>query len=1184
MKKIRIFISSPSDVQFERNIARKVINDLNLMFSEYVKLEVLMWEDFPLSASSTFQEGIDYFLTSEPIDIAVFILWSRLGTPLCSKFLKKDGTPYKSGTEYEFDLMMRLCEDTQHPNRILTYVKQDERHTATKNFSELRELIRQKDSLESFLKEYFRDEETNSNYAYLTFGQNKSFEQVFTIHVKNAIKDIIGEVKELKEWEGNPYVGLNSYEYEQQSIFWGRKQIVHDTASRLICADVDNDYKRSMIVLGASGSGKSSFVKAGLLPFFCNNDVSSYDYVIITPSMFAGRVYQGILDILVEKYAFLYGHPFIQELKEGITDVTNFNYLSYALDNNPKSDCILYIDQFEELFSDNQITEKERQMVLLLLRGLINTHKIYVFMSMRSDFYNRFSLYPQMTQIKEDCLLVDLPVMGITEITEIVEEPARKACLHWEIDDMGVGLNRRVIKDASHIKDLPLIEFALSELYLARNDKDVLTIKSYEQIGGLQGAIVNYANRIYSELNDNEKSAFEDILGFIVTESSSTKGTYVRKTSHREDVEKTPEHKSVIQKMLNARLFVAGKDANGKPTITVTHEVLLKSWPIIALWIEKEKDFITASRHYEQLSQHWLEHGKQKKDLVHGRSPLLEAEYFYFKNQNRLPDTVLEFLANSFKVENRSGLVWRIIVSAFISLSIITIFISRLLGIELGVPSLDDSTLLDLVLAYVPFLIIFYNSIYVRKKAHPKYKTIWSSLVIWAIAALMLLLFSCTNQPDFSNVVVTALIYFVPVFAYFVILLIEYIRRKRWKVRFVPHAIRDEFWSQFRSVSWAAIVCLVMLSAGMFYYLSAEEKNAALESRARVADELFEGLNNIRNRLSYEDNQYVNQMRQLYLVDNFADQLTDEEADERDLEYAKTLYNLKSPIDMLDFLHPGLNWCHHLYWIEGTFLSGKYSQIDELLAEYVHARRYDEIDNNFSTVQLIWRAELLGRFDFAQILDETVTDTLGTDYLSNPVNIINRSHILLHNGEIDQAMSQYRDAMIAGERLGFTGENHLKNNISNDLHLFSRFNVIHDDTLRMTAEGLGIQFLPAFVPLDCVNENESKAIFGILNGNWETFEDGNRICLNINAENKLLTYRLFDKDAIEKNTIVAECRLGRIDGDMYWDEFDPFSDANSYGKLLNFSDERFDLEIVYNSNSEDKGKIRTYTRVREEAL
>lgn len=331
MKKLRVFISSPGDVQIERNIARNVIKELNSLYAQHLKIEVLMWEDFPLSADATFQEGINYFLTNEHIDLAVFILWSRLGTPLSVKFRKEDGSPYKSGTEYEFDLMMKLHKECGHPSRILTYVKKDEAYPKDCKWDELRELLRQKEGLDTFLKEYFRDEETNSNYAYLPFGKKISFEQVFRTHLTNAIKDYIGEVGDLKEWEGNPYVGLKSFEYDQASIFFGRRHLVYETASRLISLDNNDSGIKSLIVLGESGSGKSSFVKAGLLPFLCNTKQSAYDYVIVNPSMYGGNMYNGLLEIIERNFGFLANHPFLQELHKGITSETNFNYLSSLL-------------------------------------------------------------------------------------------------------------------------------------------------------------------------------------------------------------------------------------------------------------------------------------------------------------------------------------------------------------------------------------------------------------------------------------------------------------------------------------------------------------------------------------------------------------------------------------------------------------------------------------------------------------------------------------------------------------------------------------------------------------------------------------------------------------------------------------------------------------------------------------
>ena len=91
-----------------------------------------------------------------------------------------------------------------------------------------------------------------------------------------------------------------------------------------------------------------------------------------------------------------------------------------------------------------------------------------------------------------------------------------------------------------------------------------------------------------------------------------------------------------------------------------------------------------------------IDNGKQKKDLVHGRSPQLEVEYFHFKNSNRIAENVSEFLSQSIKIEKRSGLVWRAIAAVVITLSVLSIFISKLSGIDFGIEYIDNASILDL--------------------------------------------------------------------------------------------------------------------------------------------------------------------------------------------------------------------------------------------------------------------------------------------------------------------------------------------------------------------------------------------------------------------------------------------------------------------------------------------------------
>ena len=1180
MKKLRVFISSPGDVQIERNVARTVINELNTLYSQHLKIEVLMWEDFPLSADATFQEGINYFLTGEHIDLAVFILWSRLGTPLSVKFRKEDGSPYNSGTEYEFDLMMKLHKESGHPSRILTYVKKDDSYPKDCKWDELREIIRQKEGLDAFLKEYFRDEETKSNYAYLPFGKNVSFEQVFRTHLTNAIKDYIGEIEGLKEWEGNPYVGLKSFEYDQSSIFFGRRQLVYETASRLIAFDTDDPAIKSLIVLGESGSGKSSFVKAGLLPFLCNGEQSVYRHVIVTPSMYAGSFYNGLLGIIQDKFGFLSNHPFMEELRKGVTAETNFEYLSYELENRDAAPLIIYVDQFEELFSDSMITEEERTKVLLLLRGLVSMSRIAVFMSMRSDFYNRFSMHGEMFQIKAQCEVLDLPVMGAAEIAEIIEEPARRACLRWEIDSKGIGLNRQVLKDAVAIKGLPLIEFALSELYESRDDKDLLTEEAYRRMGGLKGAVANYADGCYEQLSKEEKEALYDLLGFVVTESASHKDTYVRRTSVRADMEKSPLHKRVIDKMLDARLFVTGKDSEGRATVTVVHEILLKSWRVVAEWIEKEKEFISTNRHYEQLAQFWMNGNKKKTDLIRGRSSLLEAEYFHFRNHDRVSTLVLDYLQQSFIKESRSGLPWLVIVAVFMTLSSLVLLCFRFLGIPLGYSPIDDSSVLDMSLCLGPFLILLYYSIALSMSRQPKYKTLKSKVVVWTVATLLLGIYSVTGQPDVSSAIFTLIIYFAPVAIYLSLQLKELARRRKWSRKYLGYSISDEFWLKFKMISVSLLVLLVVSITGAVYYVEISDQK---DQFAEVADELFDALNNFRAQLTYSDNKYLNERRMKYLEDHFISELEDYEADERDLQYARALYNRVEPEKALEYLDKDSYWSHHLLEVVCQYAAGHYDEAELSLEEYVGAGMYHKIDNYISTRNLIWYSEVLGRFDCAARVDSLVADIPLSSGYEELSSMLNKGHIILSEGNLDSAKEKYQGVFEKSVAWGYvdeSGQSTFRNNLKNDLHIFSRFESLPDDLLRKIADMMGVEFVPAYVPKAMVNSSDTELLMGKLAGDWIShYNDDLSVRLSVDPVSKVFTYVFTDAEGSEVGKQVTECRLAIIDGEIYWDEFCPMGDYNSFTKLVELEDDYYVLEVIDNGTPDGKGTKIRYERV-----
>lgn len=155
LEQLRIFISSPGDVQDERAAALQVIADLNKRYTGVVELEPVVWEDMPLQADGSFQANIDELVGA--IDIAVFILWSRLGSEVAD-IHKADGSHYKSGTEREWELMRQAREASPDEDRrpdLLVYTRSDEaerkRRLAEAAAEEEGDLVSQKQALDSFI-------------------------------------------------------------------------------------------------------------------------------------------------------------------------------------------------------------------------------------------------------------------------------------------------------------------------------------------------------------------------------------------------------------------------------------------------------------------------------------------------------------------------------------------------------------------------------------------------------------------------------------------------------------------------------------------------------------------------------------------------------------------------------------------------------------------------------------------------------------------------------------------------------------------------------------------------------------------------------------------------------------------------------------------------------------------------
>lgn len=1194
MKKLRIFISSPGDVQQERLIAKKVIVNLNKIYSRYVELETIMWEDLPLEATTSFQEGINYFLENSPIDIAIFILWSRLGSKLGQSFKKPDGSEYMSGTEYEFDMMYALWEQTKRP-KIMVYVKDTEpQFTGGSNLGDIKEALEQRARLQSFIEENFKDRETGTNYAYWQFDKQQTFEERLKTHLTRLICEHLDNEVHVKEWEGNPYVGLRSYEENESTIFCGRQSLVYDIAEHWIEQN-ETHTQKPLLILGESGSGKSSLVKAGLIPYLHNMSTDKIAYKVDTmiPSEFRGNVYQGIVKKMLDLFPHLGNNPVGTDLVKGIASDYDFKYLQFALSTASSNNVtVFFLDQFEELFNDSLIDEEEKEKTLQLLNGLCLMPHLWIIISMRNDFYSKFTSYPEFGGLKNKAYIVDIPKVSATDIAEIVEIPAEKANLSWDINEYGIKLSKIIVQEANEIKDLPLIEFGLLELYNSRTDNK-LTFSAYESIGNLKGAVAKYADSFYESLSDDEKNCFEQLLGAVITVSSQDESTYVRKTSRIIDIVKTNTQESLIKKLTDTHLFVAGKDTDGEPTVTIVHEMLFSTWSVIKNWINNQKDFLKKNNYYENLTRVWVEKGHRDADLIQERSQLLEAEFFMFRNGNKTSKITQDYLNKSLRRQGGKGLAKYLFffAAALVSfLSFVLIALLKLSGADMAefFPSefmreiVEEVMTWDSMLFMAMLLLISAHAVSLRMLKKPKFKTIGITFLFFIICSVICLISVSTDiyryitQPeDYS---LYGLLVYIPFLLVGINVIIDYRRRQLWKKGvFKTYILADKYNRIKDYVIWA-FVALAALFTLIIYVVSINEKNEKLDNALRLSRELSDEFYNFN--ISWSDKLYLFSKIQNLVQTYGEDNLMNSGPNQLSGQYAACLYNLYYPYESLSFLFPDNYWNDHCLFILASIKSGMSDQAEYALEEYIEGARINDI-SWISPNHLIWAAEKLGRFDLADKI-YALLNAKDIAISTDASLLMNYGHVQLMNGDIENALKYYDYAQNVGITSGWTQANvnnqHqiIKTHIANDFSLFHWLDVGNKEMIQQAANQLHIKYKTSFYTMPS-DSSFTEQLQTELVGTWALADSS--LVLEFNDVMPTCLYKVLDK---EKNEIVrglTNCRYSTRNGKVYIEGLNQDNDSISSGEITEKSNSLLSIRIIDDGIMNDNNTIRTFYKV-----
>ena len=644
MRVIRIFISSPGDVAEERDKAEAVIRSLDAYYAGRARLVPVRWENLGLSADASFQEGIVRVLSAEGgLDIAIFIMWSRLGTPRAA--VRADGTPYRSGTEQEFDLMLTARSESggERPH-LLAYVREDDKAysaaLAAAPVEQHSRIVTQRTLAQEFIRETFTDSATGQNLrAFHTYDQPVTFADRLRVHLRDVLDQIVGVEAGAVRWDEAPYRGLEVFDVDHEPIFRGREEQVCEILQRLRqCAGAGCAF---VVIVGASGSGKSSLARAGvaahLLRFNLDEAVRRWRCAVFTPGMADGALFAGFTRVLSSAGALpelctqVDLADFAGELRtkpEGALKlVLRPAFRAVEATTGGTARLLLVLDQFEELYTDRRISAEDREKFLAALEALARSGLIHILATLRSDFYAIAQRDEAFLRLKGEPGHYDLLPPGAAALRLIISEPARLAGLRFERDEStGHTLDARLLEDGLRQPDaLPLLQYTLRELYEQRSAEGLLTFAAYGAIGGVEGAIGRRAEAVFTGLPAPVKAAFDDALWSLITVDPDSESTPVRRRAPLPPPDEESPRAILLTALVRERFLTADR-SGGISTVSLAHEALLRSWPRLVEWLRENRDLLRIRRRVEEAARLWREKGEHPDYLLAPGLPLVEAE------------------------------------------------------------------------------------------------------------------------------------------------------------------------------------------------------------------------------------------------------------------------------------------------------------------------------------------------------------------------------------------------------------------------------------------------------------------------------------------------------------------------------------------------------------------------------
>ncbi len=471
----------------------------------------------------------------------------------------------------------------------------------------------------------------------------------YTAAQVTVLLDKIRTEHQSKPFDGHsPYIGLASFQERDADKFFGRETLTAELVTRVGTSAASN--ARAVFVAGPSGSGKSSLVRAGLVPALRKGKVAGSEHWLYE-TMKPGRA---SLHELARVVSSLANSPDAgDDLRaHSLNDAERLHrWADIALKDDSQRRAVIVIDQFEEIFTQlASERENERAAFLNLLThaATVENGRVLVIFTLRSDFVTNCASYPNLNALVNQ-QFIQVGAMTPDELVSAIARPAYQVGLR--IDP---ALISQIVNDVrGEPGALPLMQFALQDLFEAEKHKAQLTLDGYLARGSLHQALERHADAEFAKLDDAEKQLARTVFSGLIeigrgredTKRTALFGELVPAGADAARV------KTLITKLADARLITTDKQ-DGKETVTLAHERLIDAWDWLRRLVDENRDAIALQNEIAQDAQEWEQHKRDESYLYRG-ARLATAQEKLQNKQLVLSGLAQEFVKMAIAVRER---------------------------------------------------------------------------------------------------------------------------------------------------------------------------------------------------------------------------------------------------------------------------------------------------------------------------------------------------------------------------------------------------------------------------------------------------------------------------------------------------------------------------------------------------